>query len=128
MAKRKVNKTQAVKDYLAENPDAATQDVVAAMKAKGITVGSNYVSTIKSNLKGGGKAKKKIAAKKKVATKKKAVAKKKTAPKKKATPKKKAADDKISMSALLEAKKLAAKLGGIEQAKEAISALAQLTD
>jgi hypothetical protein len=110
MAKRKVNKTQAVKDFLAENPDAATNDVVAAMKKQRIVVSANYVSTIKSNLKGGGKAKKKVAAKKKAA------------------PKKKAADDKISLSALMEAKKLAAKLGGIEKAKEAISALAQLTD
>lgn len=106
MAKRKVNKTQAVKDFLAENPDAATNDVVAAMKKQRITVGANYVSTIRSK----GKGKKKVAAKKKAA------------------PTKKAADDKISLSALKEAKKLAATLGGIEQAKEAISALAQLTD
>jgi len=112
MAKRKVNKTQAVKDFLAENPDATTKDVVAAMKKQRIVVSTNYVSTIKSKGKG----------KKKVAAKKKAVA------KKKAAPKKKAADDRISLSALKEAKKLAATLGGIEQAKEAISALAQLTD
>ena len=112
MAKRKVNKTQAVKDYLAENPDAATKDVVAAMKKQRITVSPNYVSTIRSKGKG----------------KKKGVAKKKVAAKKKAAPKKKAADDKISLSAIMEAKKLAAKLGGIENAKEAISALAKLTD
>ena len=109
MAKRKVNKTQAVKDFLAENPDAATNDVVAAMKKQRITVSPNYVSTIKSNLKP--KGKKKVVAKKKAAAEKQ-----------------EATDDKISLSALKEAKKLAATLGGIEQAKEAISALAQLTD
>ena len=92
---------------MAENPDAATNDVVAAMKKQRITVGANYVSTIRSKLKGEGKKK---AAKKKIA------------------PKKQAATDQISLSALKEAKRLAAKLGGIDQAKEAISALAQLTD
>ena len=111
MAKRKVNKTQAVKDFLAENPDAATNDVVAAMKAKGIVVSANYVSTIKSSVKGKGKGKKKVAAKKKGAPKKQ-----------------EATDDKILLSALKEAKKLAERLGGIEEAKQAISALAQLTD
>ncbi len=36
--------------------------------------------------------------------------------------------DQISLSALKEAKKLAEKVGGVERAKEAINALAQLTD
>jgi len=111
MAKRKVNKTQAVRDFLAENPDATTKDVVAAMNKQRITVSPNYVSTIKTNMKAKGKGKKKVAAKKKAAPKKQ-----------------EAADDKISLSALKEAKKLAERLGGIEQAKQAISALAQLTD
>jgi len=52
---------------------------------------------------------------------KKAAAKK--TPAKKPAPK----DDQISMSSLLEAKKLADKLGGLEQAKEAIDALSKLS-
>ena len=63
----------------------------------------NYVSTIKSSMKA--KPRKKVVRKKKAAT-----------------------GDKISMSALLQAKKLAAKLGSVEKAKQAITALSQLTD
>ena len=55
--------------------------------------------------------------------------KKKVAPKKKKVARKKRAEsDAVSMSALLEAKKLAAKLGGVNKAKQAINALSQLTD
>ena len=55
------------------------------------------------------------------------------AKKKKARRKKKAAvakkpDDRVSMAALLEAKKLAAKVGSLEKAKEAINALAKLSE
>jgi len=112
MAKKKpkVNKTQVIRDYLAENPDTAPKEVAATLSKQGLSVTANYVSTIKTNMKAKGKGKKKVAAKKKAA------------------PKKKAADAKILLSALMEAKKLAAKLGGIEQAKQAINALAQLTD
>ena len=101
--KRKVNKTQLVKDYLAENPAAPPKDVAAALKGQGVSVTPAYVSTIKSSMKA--KPRKKVARKKRAAT-----------------------GDKISLSALLEAKKLAAKLGSVEKAKGAITALSQLTD
>jgi hypothetical protein len=39
-----------------------------------------------------------------------------------------AAEDRISLSALLEAKTLAEKIGGVEKAKLAIAALAKLTE
>jgi len=112
MAKKKpkVNKTQLIKDFLAENPDTAPKDVAATLSKKGLSVTPNYVSTIKTNMKPKTKGKKKAAPKKKVAAQPQAAA------------------DQISLSALLEAKKLAAKLGGITEAKQAISALAQLTD
>ncbi|MBC8871901.1 MAG: hypothetical protein H8E44_20930 [Planctomycetes bacterium] len=108
--KSKVSKTQVIKDYLAAHPDAGPKEVAAAVNKQGLGITTNYVSNVKSKMKGKGKGKKKVAAKKTVAAKQQA------------------ASDQISLSALLQAKKLVAKLGGVDQAKEAISALAQLTD
>ncbi len=55
MAKRKINKTAAVKEYLDANPNAGPKEVVAALKQKKISVTPNYVSNIKSKGKSGGK-------------------------------------------------------------------------
>ena len=117
MARKKtsVNKSQAIRDFMAANPDAAPKDIEAALAKEGIKVTAALVSTVKSNAKAKGKPKK-------AATKKKIVAKKKVA----AT--KPAASDEISLSALLGAKNLAQQLGGVDAAKKAINALAQLTD
>lgn len=111
MAKKKtsVNKSQAIRDFMAANPDAAPKDVEAALAKEGIKVTAALVSTVKTNAKAKGKPKK-------AATKKKTAAKKPPA------------SDKIALSALFEAKKLAQRLGGIDAAKQAINALAQLTD
>ena len=49
--KQKVNKTQAVKEYLKANPNAKNQAVVEAMAKKGITLSANYVATIKTQSK-----------------------------------------------------------------------------
>jgi hypothetical protein len=48
MAKKKVNKTQAVKEYLKANPKAKNLAVVDAMAKKGITISANYVGNIKA--------------------------------------------------------------------------------
>ncbi|MBC8876703.1 MAG: hypothetical protein H8E44_45320 [Planctomycetes bacterium] len=109
MAKKKarVNKSQAIRDFIAANPDAAPKDVESALGKKGIKVSSGLVCTVRANAKG---KPKKVAAKKTVAAKK--------AP----------ASDEISLGALLGAKKLAQQLGGVDAANKAINALAQLTD
>ena len=106
MAKRKAktNKTQAIKDYLADHPKAGPKEIAEALNKRGFAIKPKYVSTIKTNMKAKSKATKKAA------------------------PRRRAASDQVSMAALLEAKKLAAKLGGIEKAKQALGALAQLTD
>jgi hypothetical protein len=104
----KVSKTQAVKDYLATHRKATPKEISAALKEQGIDVPPTYVSGIKTSLKKKGR--------------------RKAEDSETAAAKKPVAEDKISMSALLEAKKLAEKLGGVEKAKRAISALAQLTD
>ena len=64
MAKtEKVNKTQAVKEYLKANRKAKNQEVVEAMAKKGITIGANYVATIKTTHNRRGQAARKVVAK-----------------------------------------------------------------
>ena len=59
MAKKpKVNKTQAVKEYLKANPKAKNQAVADALAKKGITLSANYVATIKTQIKKASTAKK----------------------------------------------------------------------
>jgi hypothetical protein len=105
--KRSGNKLKTIREFLAAHPDMLPKDVVAALKESGIKVSSNYVSTAKWYMR-------KTAAK--------GGRRPKTAAAKPA-----AASDAVSLTAMLEAKKLVQKLGGIAQAKEALGALAQLT-
>ena len=61
-SKRSVNKSQAVRDYLAAHPNATNPEVQAALAKKGINITPNYVSIIKGQAKRG-KAPKKAAVK-----------------------------------------------------------------
>jgi hypothetical protein len=57
MAKtRKVNKSQAVRDYLSTHPGSANKEVAEALTKKGIEIKADYVATIKANMKKGGVA------------------------------------------------------------------------
>ena len=59
MAKKsKVNKTQAVRDYLTDHPGAVSSEIAAALSKKGIKITANYVSNIKTTLNKAGKKKK----------------------------------------------------------------------
>lgn len=49
--KQKVNKSQAVRDYVRENRKATNQEVADALTKKGIKVTANYVATLKSQAK-----------------------------------------------------------------------------
>jgi hypothetical protein len=60
MAKRKINKSEKVRDYLAEHPDAGPTDVANALKRYGISVA--LVSAIKSKGKTGGPKRRKAKA------------------------------------------------------------------
>ena len=104
-----VSKTQAVKSYLAENRKALPKEISAALKVQGIDVSPGYVSGIKSQLQ----AKKKAKAAPAPAT----PAAGPVVPK-----------DAVSLGLLQKAKKLAAQLGGVKEAKAAIDALAQILD
>jgi hypothetical protein len=58
MAKSKkeaVNKSQAIRDALATHPEKSPLEIAEALKAKGLNVNAQYVSTIKSNAKAKGR-------------------------------------------------------------------------
>ena len=105
-AKSDVNKTQEVKTYMAKNRKATPKEVAVALTAKGIDVTAGYVSTIKSGMK-------------------KSKSKKSSQPKK--ATKKQAPSDKVSISDLVQAKKLVENLGGIEKTKQLLDALSKLS-
>jgi len=130
--KADVNKSQEIKKILAATPDKGPKEISEELTAKGVDVSPAYVSTIKTNLKAATEAPAKIA-KKKVTPKRKAVKAKRTAKKKIA--KKKAAKEEapkaapassITYEQLRMAKDLAQQLGGIEKAKETLTALSEL--
>lgn len=103
-----VSKAQAVRNYLKEHRHALPTAVSETLKAQGFDVDPKYVSNIKFQM--GIKKRRKKAAAPEAAAAESPVAK-----------------DAISLAALLEAKKLVAKLGSAEVAKRAILALARLS-
>jgi hypothetical protein len=48
MAKKKVNKTQMIKQALSDTPEASPKEIAAALKKHGVTAG--YVSSIKTQM------------------------------------------------------------------------------
>jgi hypothetical protein len=51
MAKRKINKSEAIRMYLKDHPDAGPKQVGNALKKKRITVQPALVSNVKANLR-----------------------------------------------------------------------------
>jgi len=114
MARKKskdVNKSQAVRDYLSENPDATASKIIPELAKRGINVSPALVSQIKQRLKKSGNP---------------------TAPEKRAGAKKTMRNESRSGSdltadKLVEAKKLVEELGGLDQARGALSFLEELS-
>jgi len=104
------SKTAAIKAALKANRDKLPKEIAELMNAEGWDVTAQRISVVKSALK----AKKKT---------KKAAA---PAPEPEAGPV--VAKDAVSVGLLVKAKKLAAQFGSIEEAKNALNALAQLLD
>jgi hypothetical protein len=70
MAKTKretVNKSQAIRDALQANPDKSPSEIAEDLKAKGLDVNAQYVSTIKSNSKAKGRRRKVVTRRKSAA-------------------------------------------------------------
>ena len=103
-------KTKAIKKALKAHKDKSPKEIAEIVTASGIPTTAGQVSNVKSIL----------------ASKKKAKAAPAPAPEAAAGPV--VAKDAVSIGLLQKAKKLAAQLGGIKEAKAAIDALAQILD
>ena len=56
--KQKVNKSQAVRDYVKAHPEATSGEIAAALNKKGITITANYAANLKTKINKATKAKK----------------------------------------------------------------------
>ncbi len=113
MAKKRKspNKSQAIRDYYKSHPNAKPKQVVAALKKKRITVDGQFVSTIRSvSKKKGGK----------VGRPGRPVG----GGRRQSRP----SSNDVSFDSLLKVKQIVDELGGIGQARLALSALEQLVD
>lgn len=109
MAKKKSqNKSQAIRDYYQSHPNAKPREVVAALKKKGVVVNAQFVSTIRSvSKKKGGKIGK---------------------PGRPVGSGRHPRPGDVSLDSLLKVKKIVDEMGGIGQARSALTALEQLAD
>ena len=105
MAKRRrgPNKSQAIRDYMAANSEAAPKQVQEGLAAQGITVTTQLISNTKS--RSGAKTKRRG---------------------KKRGPKAKVGVENVSLAALLEAKKLVDRAGSVDVVRRALDALEKL--
>jgi hypothetical protein len=109
MAKKKVpeetvNKSQAIRDFAEAHPKAGPKETAAALGEQGIDVSAAFVSTVKTQAK----------------------KKRKGRGRKKVVGRAKPAGHTFDASTLVQAKKLAEQMGGIEKAKAALAVLAKL--
>lgn len=126
MAKKKsgLNKSQSIRDYLKTNPSAKPKEIVAAMKAKGVSVSAQFVSTIKTNSKNktgpSGKRGRPAGSKNKS-----------TVTAARATRSRSSASrvmgETVSVESLLMLKKVVEDLGSIDEAKAALNTLEKLS-
>ncbi|MFM9118557.1 MAG: hypothetical protein ACKOU6_20595 [Planctomycetota bacterium] len=107
------NKSQAIRDYLAQHPRAKPRVIVAALKEQGVEVQSSLVSMVKFYQKKASRKKKAAAVKNSAASAPVARAPRSDAPS-------------LSLETLVLAKKLVASLGGVAEAQKALRALSQL--
>lgn len=102
-AKSEVNKSQAVRDYLKAHRGAKPKAVSDALKAEGIEVSPQTVSSVKFHMR-----------------------KKKGRKRADGDGQRGGNSEMVSINALIDAKKLVDKIGGIEKAKSAVQALSKL--
>jgi cobalamin biosynthesis protein CobT len=108
----KVNKSQLVRDYLGKNPKATPKSIAIALGQQGVVVTPNYVSIVKfqmKRLRGRGR-RPVVVAPDAVETK----------------PVETKVSEKFSLETLIQAKKLAEALGGVDNARQALAALSKI--
>lgn len=107
MAKRKVsngpNKTALIRKELEQTPNASPSEIAEKLSAKGADISAAYVSTIKSTLKrrAGGAKRPRVS-------------------------KNQTANGHVAVDALIEAKSLIDKAGGVDEAKKVLDVLSKL--
>jgi len=100
---KKVNKTQLSGNAMKDNPKVGPSEIARIVSKQGLKVTPGLVSNVKTT------------------------AKKKRRRRRKAAPvAKPAVSDRVSLSTLVQTKKMAEQLGGVEKAKDALAALAKL--
>lgn len=124
MAKRKgPNKSEAIREYYYAKPDAKPKEIVAALRKKGISVTAQQVSTCRMNAIKSGlivdpdsrvKPRKDVLRGAKRVTKRSRLGNASTA--------------EISIEDLVAAKRLVAQMGGLDKARDTITALSKILD
>jgi len=104
-----VNKSAAIREYMAAHPRAKPKDVAAALVEQGVQVTPMFVSAIKSNAKKRGRRKARAASR---------------GP---GRPSGGGASTSLSIDHLVAAKKFVDQVGGVARARAAIEALARVT-
>ncbi len=122
------NKSQAIREYYAANPEAKPKAVVEALAAQGIVVSAAFVSTIKSTSVGKPAKKRGRPAGKRNVTKSASAPSVKAAAVSTKAPRAAAPSAGISIENLVKAKGLVRDLGGIDNAISALAALKRLAD
>ena len=107
--KKKVNKSQLVRDMLEKEPGLGIKDVVAKMGEQGHTISPNLVYFVKGKMSGKKKRKKRIAKAASAAVSQNGAVVKKT--------------DAVAL--IRDVKELAGRAGGYEKLKELVAALAE---
>ena len=110
MAKRKINKSQEIRDFVKSHPQSSAKEVVAALKSKGVAVTAQTVATVKS---------------KSGLTRKKLRSKKSKSPSRQPQPSKVNRRD-LNLDLLIAAKKFSLEVGSADKAIAAIQAYKKL--
>ena len=105
MAKRKINKSQAIRDFLGNEPGATPKVIIEGLAKKGVKVSAALVSAVKYSPRASNGRRKKRGRRAGVSPN----------------------GSKVDFARLVEAKALAEKMGGISRARSALEMLAKLT-
>ena len=123
MAAKSSSMSASIRDYLAKHPDASNKEVIAGLKAMGVKVKDALISNVKWTDKKNSKV---TASARRKGQSSSAGRQKAGTGSASGTAAARPDAGRVTMEELLEAKHLVSKLGGIEQARQALEALRQL--